>query len=107
MEPTPGLTFTAIDFEAANSDRASAGAVGLAVVRDGTITRTRSWLIRPHTGIDSFDPNAGRIHGIDAQIMAGAPSLEESMHTLAGIIGDGPVLAHNIGYGAGVMRRSF
>lgn len=107
MEPTPGLAFTAIDFEAANSDRASACAVGLAVVRDGIISHTRSWLIRPHTGMDSFDRYASRIHDIDAAMVAGAPSLEESMHTLAGIIGDGPVLAHNIGYDAGVMRRSF
>lgn len=39
MEPTPHLDFTAIDFEAANSDRASACAVGLAVVRGGVITQ--------------------------------------------------------------------
>lgn len=107
METTLGLDFTAIDFEAANSDRASACAVGLAVVRDGIITHTRSWLISPHTGLHSFDPYASRIHGIDASAVAGAPSLEDSMHTLAGIIGGGPVLAHNIGYDAGVLRKSF
>lgn len=100
MEPTPGLTFTAIDFEAANSGRASACAVGLAVVRGGIITQVRSWLIAPHTGPGSFDPYATRIHGIDASLVAGAPSLEASTRTLAWIIGDEPLLAHNIGYDA-------
>lgn len=107
MESTPALDFTAIDFEAANSDRASACAVGLTVVRGGIITHTRSWLIAPHTGPESFDRYATRIHGIDASMVAGAPSLEDSMRTLAGIIGDGPVLAHNIGYDADVLRTSF
>lgn len=107
METIPGLDFTAIDFEAANSDRASACAVGVAVVRAGIITHTRSWLIRPHTGLDSFDRYATRVHGIDAAMVAAAPSLEDSMLKLAGLIGDGPVLAHNIGYDAAVLRTSF
>lgn len=107
METTSGLDFTAIDFEAANSDRASACSVGVTTVRDGAITGTTSWLIYPHTGLDSFDPYATRIHRIDASTVEGAPSLEESMLKLAGIIGDGPVLAHNIGYDADVLRRSY
>jgi DNA polymerase-3 subunit epsilon len=107
METIPGLTFTAIDFEAANSDRASACAVGVAVVKDGIIARTRSWLIRPHTGLDSFDRHATRIHGIDAAAVVNARSLADSMYELADLIGEGPVLAHNIGYDAAVLRRSF
>jgi DNA polymerase-3 subunit epsilon len=107
METTLGLDFTAIDFEAANSDRASACAVGLAVVRGGVITHTRSWLIRPHTGIDSFDRFATRVHGITPEMVEDAPSLEDSMVKVAALIGDGPVLAHNIKYDAAVLRRSF
>lgn len=107
METIPGLDFTAIDFEAANSDRASACSVGVTAVRDGIIAGSVSWLIRPHTGLDSFDPHATRIHGIHAAMVEEASSLAESMHRLAGMIGNGPVLAHNIGYDAGVLRRSF
>jgi DNA polymerase III subunit epsilon len=107
METLPGLDFTAIDFEAANSDRSSACAIGVAVVRGGIITHTRSWLIRPHTGQDSFDKYAMRVHGITPQMTDGAPSLEESMIKLAALIGDGPVLAHNIRYDSAVLRRSF
>lgn len=107
MNTTPGLTFTAIDFEAANSDWASACAVGVATVSDGVITGARSWLIRPHTGLDSFDPYATRVHGIDAARVINARSLTDSMHEVADLIGNGPVLAHNIGYDAAVLRTSF
>jgi DNA polymerase-3 subunit epsilon len=104
---TPGLTFTAIDFEAANSDRASACAVGVSTVRGGKIIRTRSWLIRPYTGLDSFDPFALRIHGITPEMVADAPGLEESAERLRDLIGDGPLLAHNMGYDGDVLRRSY
>lgn len=107
METIRGLDFTAIDFEAANSDRASACAVGVAVVHDGIITDNRSWLIRPYTGLETFDAYATRIHGIDASMVLTAPSLKESTLQLATILGDGPVLAHNIGYDADVLRRSY
>lgn len=107
MDIIPGLNFTAIDFEAANSDRASACAVGATTVHDGITTGTRSWLIRPHTGINSFDPFAAMLHGIDAAAVADAPSLEESMALLRDLIGDGPVLAHNMSYDGDVLRRSY
>ena len=43
-----GLTFTGIDFETANSRRASIFAVGITEVKDGQATAgTRAWLIHP------------------------------------------------------------
>lgn len=75
----PGLNFTAIDFEAANSDRASACAVGLPTVTDGEITNTGGWLIRPHTGLDSFDPYAAKFHGISPD-MGGRRILPRRIH---------------------------
>lgn len=107
MDNIPGLHFTAIDFEAANSDRASACAVGATTVRDGIITGTHSWLIKPHTGLDSFDPYAAKFHGIDAAAVADAPGLEESMARLQDLLGNHPVLAHNMSYDGDVLRRSY
>lgn len=107
MEALPGLDFTAIDFEAANSDRASACAVGVTAVRDGRIAFTESWLIRPHTGQESFDKYAMRVHNITPEMTDSAASLEESMFKLAALIGDGPVLAHNMSYDSAVLRQSF
>jgi DNA polymerase III epsilon subunit-like protein len=47
------------------------------------------------------------IPGIGPAAVTGAPSLEDSMHRLAGILSDNPIRAHNIGYDAGVLRRLF
>jgi DNA polymerase-3 subunit epsilon len=103
----PGFSFTAIDFEAANSSRESACAVGVTTVRDGLVTASQSWLIKPHTGVDSFDPYAVRIHGITPAIVADAPSPREAAARLQALIGDGPVLAHNMKYDGAVLRRTF
>lgn len=106
METIPGLDFTAIDFEAANSDRNSACSAGYATVRDGIITDSGSWLIYPHTGPRSFDAYTMRIHRITPAMTAGAPSLRASMAALCQIIGDGPVLAHNVGFDRAVLQTS-
>lgn len=39
--------------------------------------------------------------------MADASSLEESIGILRNLIGDGPVLAHNMSYDGDVLRRSY
>ncbi|MFJ4172223.1 hypothetical protein ACIPY3_22150 [Paenarthrobacter sp. NPDC089714] len=44
----------AIDLEATNSDRDSACAVDVTMVRGGVITQSRSCLIRPHTSLDAL-----------------------------------------------------
>jgi DNA polymerase-3 subunit epsilon len=106
MEPIPGLNFTTIDFEAANSNRASAIAVGVTSVRDGLITGTWATLIRPHTGLDNFDPYAMAIHGISPESVAEAAPLDETVQIILDLIGDEPVLAHNMGYDRDVLFTS-
>lgn len=106
METIPGLNFTAIDFEAANSDRLSVISAGYATVRDGIVTATGTWLIRPETGLDNFDPYSMRIHGITPEMAAEGISLAESMERLFKIIGGDPVLAHNMGYERAVIARA-
>lgn len=106
METIPGLNFTAIDFEAANSDRLSVISAGYASVRDGVVTATGTWLIYPQTGLESFDPYAVRIHGITPEMAAEGIPLEDSMERLFKIIGGDPVLAHNMGYERAVIARA-
>ena len=48
------LDFTAIDFETANSNSASACSVGLVKVRDGVVVDETGWLIRPPAGYDDI-----------------------------------------------------
>ncbi|WOP19701.1 exonuclease domain-containing protein [Raineyella sp. LH-20] len=61
-----GLDFVAIDFETANSSRASACAVGLAVVEGGLVTAQQGWLIRPPASACRFERRNIAIHGITA-----------------------------------------
>lgn len=106
METIPGLNFTAIDFEAANSDRLSVISAGYASVRDGVVTATGTWLIYPETGLGSFDAYAMKIHGITPAMAAAGDSLEDSMERIFKLIGGDPVIAHNMKYEKAVLARA-
>lgn len=67
------LDFTAIDFETANSYRGSPCSVGLVKVRDGRIVDESSTLIHPPGRFDHFDDFNTWLHGINAEMVAGAP----------------------------------
>ena len=95
---TTGPTFTAIDFEAANSKKTSIISIGYACVRGGYIHEAGSWLVDPGIPAEAFDPYAMHIHGITPDLVEGALGLEASMKQLLAIIGDDTVLAHNAGY---------
>jgi DNA polymerase-3 subunit epsilon len=68
------LDFTAIDFETANGDSASACAVGLVKVRNGKIVDSYSSLINPPTGWWDFHPGNIRVHGIYPKDVETAPT---------------------------------
>lgn len=95
------IAFTAIDFETANSDRASACSVGLAVVRAGQIVDEFHSLIRPpHL---TFDPWNVRKHHITAEDVSNAPCFTELLPTLLERI-QGPLVAHNASFDMSVLR---
>ena len=66
-----GLTFTALDFETATSQRASVCEVGMCFVRDGQIMSSPSYLMRPPGNL--YDPANIAIHGITPRMTADAP----------------------------------
>lgn len=68
------MRYVAINFETANSHRASACALGIAVVEGTAITESRFWLIRPRELI--FNPYNVFIHGITAQGVEMPASIE-------------------------------
>ncbi|MBB2974993.1 DNA polymerase-3 subunit epsilon [Microbacterium endophyticum] len=98
------LDFTAIDFETANSYRGSPCSVGLVRVRDGQVTETQHWLMRPPEGADWFDGWNIAIHGINAEMVAGAPRWRDILPSIVSFIGDDLVVAHNAGFDLGVIR---
>jgi DNA polymerase-3 subunit epsilon len=101
-----GISFTAIDFETANSHRGSACAVGLVKVRDGHIVDTASWLIKPPPGLDDFDPINVELHGITQQDVQLAPDWEMSLEGILLFVHGDPLVAFDAPYDASVMRKA-
>ncbi|MBD1543094.1 hypothetical protein G9E11_12745 [Arthrobacter sp. IA7] len=101
-----GISFTAIDFETANSHRGSACAVGLVKVRDGHIVDTASWLIKPPPGIDDFDPINVELHGITEPDVQNAADWEMSLEGILQFVSEDPIVAFDAAYDASVMRTA-
>lgn len=100
------VDFTAIDFETANSNAASACAVGLVKVRDGRIEDRASWLICPPAEHSAFLPFNIKIHGITPEMVADAREWGEQLSALREFIGDDIAVAHNAGFDMGVIRAA-
>ncbi len=64
------MRFVAIDVETANADMASICAVGAATFEHGRLTSEWYALVDPD---DYFDPVNVSIHGMDANMVKGAP----------------------------------
>lgn len=102
------LDFVAVDFETANSQRASVCQVGLAQVQGGHIVASDAWYIVPPTGLDSFDYRNMRIHGITAEKVLAERGLSwaQSLHRFEQFCGGLPLVAHNAPFDRGVFVAS-
>lgn len=98
------LDFTAIDFETANSSRASVCAVGLVRVRDGRVVDEAGGLVRPPDGHDDFHWANTGVHGITADMVAGAPPWHRVGPWLRDYVGDDLLVAHNAPFDMSVLR---
>lgn len=98
-----GLTFIALDFETATSQRASVCEVGLAFVENGEIGMSRSNLIRPpHNQYDSANI---AVHGITPIMTDISPGFDMFWPTLANILQGKTVVAHYAPFDMGVIRE--
>ncbi len=103
MPRTPGPdTWVAIDFETATREANSACALGLAIVRDGRIERTESWLIQPP--FNEYEYRNMLVHGITPEDTAVAPDFAEVWWEVAPLLAEGPLLAHNAPFDIRVLR---
>ncbi|HRP99962.1 MAG TPA: 3'-5' exonuclease [Terrimesophilobacter sp.] len=100
------LDFTAIDFETANSNSASACAVGLVKVRDGKVVAEANWFIRPPLGYDVFSEWNIRIHGITPGMVETAPLWVDQIDELLAFTDGDTLVAHNAGFDMGVIRAA-
>lgn len=100
------LDFTAIDFETANSGRASVCAVGLVRVRDGVIVDEAGGLVKPPPGHDDFNWANIDVHGITAAMVAKAPDWRRTGPWVGDYIGNDLLVAHNAPFDSSVLRAA-
>jgi DNA polymerase III subunit epsilon len=96
--------WVAIDFETASRERASACALGVAVIEGDRISEARGWLIQPPG--NHFEPWNTRIHGIDADLVAQEPEFDEVWPEIEPFLAGAVLLAHNAPFDMGVLRAS-
>ncbi|MEJ8306411.1 exonuclease domain-containing protein [Saccharibacillus sacchari] len=97
------MDFVAIDFETANSKRASVCAVGLVEVRGGRIVDEYYTLVNPH---DDFDYFCIAVHGITPDQVEDAPSFADIWPEMRSRIEGRVLVAHNASFDMSVLRRS-
>ncbi len=98
-----GASFTAIDFETANTYRNSACAVGLVRVENGRVVRRAHHLIRPPFRLFTFT----YLHGIDWAMVRSSPTFAEVWPLMAPFFkGVDFVAAHNAPFDASVLRAA-
>ncbi|GGI48619.1 DNA polymerase-3 subunit epsilon [Agromyces flavus] len=100
------VSFTAIDFETANSSPASACSVGLVKVVDGRVVEREHRYIRPPFPHDDFAYWNVRIHGITRDMVADAGGWEVHLPFLREFAGDDWLVAHNAGFDMGVIVKT-
>lgn len=89
--PTIKMRFTAIDVETANADMASVCQIGVVRVENGVISDEWKTYVDPE---DYFDGINVSIHGIDATVVKGAPTLSKVSHTLCSYLEGEVVVCH-------------
>ena len=97
-------TFVAFDFETANSSRASACAIGIAVFEKGRLVHKLERLIRPEPNY--FEPFNTHLHGISAVDVAHQPEFGELWSALEPLFAGSFAVAHNAGFDCSVLRAS-
>ena len=100
------LSFVALDFETANSTRASACSLGMTKVVDGQVIAKKYELFRPPAGHDYFEPRNVSIHGITPEQVESKPRFSQTWPEFLDFIGELPVVAHNASFDLSVLRAA-
>lgn len=97
------MNFTAIDFETA--DELIPCELGICVVRNGIITETRSWLIKPscYPYMNRWHEN---IHGISSRDLADAPYFDTVWPEIEPYLAGQLLLAHNARFDMAVLHET-
>lgn len=99
------MDFVALDFETATSARDSPCEIGLAWVRDGRVTESGSWLIKPPC-YPYFEYWNTKVHGIQAEDVAESPTFAELWPSLLPRLEGQLLIAHNASFDLAVLRAT-
>jgi DNA polymerase-3 subunit epsilon len=99
--------FLAIDFETANTDRASACALGWALFERGELTRSGATLIDPGLSRAEWWPFNIAVHRIKPEDVLGAPEFPAVWQKLDALAEDRPLVAHNASFDMSVLRAEW
>lgn len=95
--------WVAIDFETATREATSACALGVAVLEDGDVVETASWLIRPP--FNEYEHRNTMIHGLCAEDTELAPEFDEVWWEIRQVLEGARLLAHNATFDIRVLRE--
>ena len=97
------IDFCAIDFETATHERNSACEMGICVVENGQIVRTKTWLIKPPS-FPYFNQHNVAVHGIQPHEVANSPTFDEIWYEAEEMMYGNLMIAHNASFDASVLR---
>ena len=98
------MDFIAIDFETANEKRASPCAIGVAIVRSGSVLDCFGRLIRPPEF--RFSTRNVAIHGIRPEDVENEPEFPQVWETMKPLIENATVLAHSASFDVSVLTST-
>ncbi|KQR94535.1 DNA polymerase III subunit epsilon [Chryseobacterium sp. Leaf180] len=97
------MDFCAIDFETATHERNSACELGICVVENSQVIKTKTWLIKPPS-FPYFNPRNIDVHGILPQDVKDAPTFDDIWYEAEEMMYGSLMMAHNASFDAGVLR---
>ena len=99
------MNFVTLDFETATPERDSPCEIGLTFVRNGQITNTQAWLIKPRS-YPYFNSFNMAVHGIQPKEVAHAPEFHHLWHELKPLLQNQLDIAHNASFDMSVLRAT-
>lgn len=100
------INFIAIDFETATSRRASVCEIGICVVRNGIVSETKSWPVRPED--NRYHYWNIQVHGIRPEDTESAPDFREVWEEIERSYLDefDTFVAHNVPFDRSCLQHS-
>ncbi len=94
--------YVAFDLETPNRANDRMSAIGITLIREGTITQEYYSLVDPQTYFDRFNT---QLTGISSETVKGAPNFAQLWEKIEPLMNSGILVAHNASFDLGVLRR--